>query len=37
MNTSKPVYQRHCFPAEIINHSVWPYFRFELSYRDIEK
>jgi transposase-like protein len=24
------------FPAEIISHAVWPYFRFCLSYRDIE-
>jgi putative transposase len=28
---------RHRFPGEIISHSVWPYCRFRLSYRDIEE
>jgi putative transposase len=28
-------YTRHQFPAEIISHYVWLYFRFCLSYRDI--
>ena len=37
MNTSKPLYQRHRFPAEIINHCVWLYFRFTPSYRDVEE
>ena len=32
MNT----YKRHRFPAEIISYTVWLYFRFNLSYRDIE-
>ncbi len=31
------LYRRHRFPAEIISHSVWLYFRFNLSYRDIEE
>jgi len=31
------LYLRHRFPAEIINHCVWLYFRFNLSYRDVEE
>jgi putative transposase len=34
--TSNP-YKRHRFPAEIISHCVWLYFRFCLSYRDVEE
>jgi putative transposase len=30
-------YTHHCFPAEIISHSVWLLFRFCLSYRDVEE
>jgi putative transposase len=30
-------YKRHRFPVEIISHCVWLYFRFCLSYRDIEE
>ena len=37
MNPSKPLYYRRRFPAEIINQCVWLYFRFCLSYRDIEE
>ena len=33
---SKISYRRHRFPAEIIQHAVWLYFRFPLSYRDVE-
>ena len=29
-------YKRHRFPIEIIRHCVWVYFRFSLSYRDVE-
>ena len=29
-------YNRHRFPAEIISHSVWLYYRFSLSSRDVE-
>ena len=29
-------YARHRFPPEIIQHAVWLYFRFPLSYRDVE-
>ncbi len=27
---------RHRFPPTIIQHAVWLYFRFALSYRDVE-
>jgi len=30
-------YKHHQFPAEIISHSVWLYYRFCLSYRDVEE
>jgi transposase-like protein len=30
-------YARHQFPAEIIQHAVWMYLRFTLSYRDVEE
>jgi putative transposase len=29
-------YSRHRFPAEVIQHAVWLYFRFPLSFRDVE-
>jgi len=32
-----PNYKRHRFPPEIIGHAVWLYFRFALSYRDVEE
>jgi putative transposase len=37
--TTAPVasYKSHRFPAEIIAHTVWLYFRFSLSYRDVEE
>jgi len=31
------LYKRHRFPGEIISHAVWLYYRFLLSYRDIEE
>src|SRR5438128_7285814 len=31
------LYRLHRFPAEIINHAVWLYFRFNLSHRDVEE
>ena len=37
MNTASNLYYRHRFPAEIISHCVWLYFRFCLSYRDVEE
>jgi putative transposase len=30
-------YKNHRFPVEIISHGVWLYFRFCLSYRDVEE
>ena len=42
MNTSPRVssvspYKGHRFPPEIISHCVWLYFRFSLSFRDVEE
>jgi putative transposase len=40
MTTPPPtthLYKRHRFPAEIISHCVWLYFRFSLSYRDVQE
>jgi putative transposase len=31
------LYHRHRFPDEIISHCVWLYFRFPLSFRDVEE
>ena len=33
---NKISYKRHRFPPEIIQHAVWLYFRFTLSFRDVE-
>ena len=30
-------YKNHRFPIEIISHAVWLYFRFCLSFRDVEE
>ena len=32
-----PLYRGYRFPAEIISHAVWLYYRFALSHRDIEE
>ena len=37
MLSSVSRYYRHRFPAEIISHCVWLYFRFALSFRDVEE
>jgi putative transposase len=37
MDLLKPLYHRRRFPAEIISHCVWLYFRFCLSYRDVDE
>jgi putative transposase len=29
-------YSRHRFPPPIIQHAIWLYLRFTLSYRDVE-
>lgn len=31
------LYKRHRFPAEIISHAIWLYFRFPLSLRHVEE
>src|SRR5919199_1587142 len=36
-NAAAPSYKRHRYPAEIIAHTVWLYFRFLLSFRDVEE
>ena len=38
MDTSAtPSYRGYRFPAEIISHCVWLYFRFCLSFRDVQE
>lgn len=37
MSTFASLYRRHRFPSEVISHCVWLYFRFALSYRDVEE
>jgi len=29
-------YRRHRFPPAVIQHAIWLYLRFTLSYRDVE-
>jgi putative transposase len=36
-NTTAPDYKGYRFPPEIIGHCVWLYFRFSLSFRDVEE
>jgi transposase-like protein len=31
-----PKYKHHRFPSEIIQYTVWLYYRLNLSYRDVE-
>ena len=34
----KPIsFKRHRFPADVVRHAVWLYFRFSLSFRDVEE
>lgn len=35
MTTPMPSYKSHRYPVEIINHCVWLYFRFPLSFREV--
>ena len=37
MSTATGSYQGHRYPLEIINHSVWLYFWFSLSFREVEE
>jgi putative transposase len=34
---ASPTYRGYRFPAGIIGHAIWLYFRFSLSYRDVEE
>src|SRR5437588_2707567 len=36
-NTITPNYKGFRFPPEIVSHAVWLYFRFSLSFRDVEE
>ena len=37
MKTRRSRYVRHRFPHEIISHAVWVYYRFNLSFREVEE
>ena len=37
ITTIAPNYKGYRFPSEIISHAVWLYFRFSLSFRDVEE
>jgi len=37
VGTGAPSYKGFRFPAEIINHCVWLYYRFPLSFREVEE
>ncbi len=37
MKTTSNPYSGYRYPAEIISHTVWLYFRFVLSFRDVEE
>jgi putative transposase len=36
-NSTIPNYKGYRFPPEIIGHAIWLYFRFSLSFRDVEE
>src|SRR3954452_21988683 len=33
----QPSYRRHRFPPPVIQHAIWLYLRFTLTYRDVEE
>ncbi len=37
MKNSKNIYSGYRYPKEIISHAVWLYYRFTLSFRDIDE
>ena len=37
MPESSTRYPRHRFPTEVISYAVWLYFRFTLSFRDVQE
>jgi len=36
MKSQRSLHHRRRFPQEVIRHAVWLYYRFCLSYRDVE-
>ncbi|MFF1918854.1 IS6 family transposase, partial [Streptomyces sp. NPDC058239] len=37
VESASPSYRGHRYPVEVISHCVWLYFRFPLSYREVEE
>ncbi|CAL9644910.1 IS6 family transposase [Streptomyces sp. YIM B13508] len=37
MGSAPPSYRGHRYPVEVISHCVWLYFRFPLSFREVEE
>jgi putative transposase len=37
VESGSPSYRGHRYPVEIISHAVWLYFRFPLSFREVEE
>ncbi|MFC1230459.1 IS6 family transposase [Streptomyces prasinus] len=37
MSSAPPSYKGHRYPVEVISHCVWLYFRFPLSFREVEE
>ncbi|MER5227969.1 IS6 family transposase [Streptomyces flaveus] len=37
MESGSPSYKGHRYPVEVISHCVWLYFRFPLSFREVEE
>jgi hypothetical protein len=37
MSIRKTIYHRHRFPPEVISHAIGLYYRYTLSFRDIEE
>jgi putative transposase len=37
VSTAAPSYTGHRYPVEVINQCVWLYFRFSLSFREVEE
>ncbi|MEC4020558.1 IS6 family transposase [Streptomyces sp. H27-D2] len=37
MSPTPPSYKGHRYPVEVISHAVWLYFRFPLSFREVEE
>ena len=37
VRSAADLYRGHRFPADVINQVVWLYFRFSVSYREVEE